>query len=256
VGPRERVLNVNNTWTSEGYRQNAGFVSALGAAVLNLLDPKPAERILDLGCGEGALTAQIVARGAAVVGVDSSPDMIAAARARGLDARLMNAEALTFVDEFDAVFSNAALHWMRDQDRVLAGVARSLRRGGRFVAELGGHGNIAAIQTAVRAMLMRRGLPPGDIRYYPTDSEYRARLEAQGFRVAQIDLIPRPTPLPTGMRGWVHTFERFTLDRLPESDREAAVSEIEELLRPALCDAAGVWTADYVRLRFAATMVG
>lgn len=242
-----------NTWTSEAYRRHAGFVPALGAAVLDLLDPKPGERILDLGCGEGSLTEQIAARGAAVVGIDSSPDMVAAARARGLDARLMKGEALTFESEFDAVFSNAALHWMRDQDRVLGGVARALTGGGRFVAELGGHGNIAAIQVAIRAVLSRRGEPSETLRHYPTDTEYGTRLAAHGFHVNRIELIPRPTPLPTGMRGWLETFERSTLDRLPENDRESVMNEIEELLRPSLCDHEGRWTADYVRLRFSAT---
>ena len=149
-----------NTWNSEAYRQHAPYVPNLGAAVLELLAPRPGERILDVGCGEGTLTQQIVDRGATVVGIDSSQDMIDAARARGLDARLINAEALTFDDEFDAVFSNAALHWIRDHDALLDGVARALRRGGRFVAEFGGHGNIAAIEAAIKVALARRTLLP------------------------------------------------------------------------------------------------
>jgi len=128
----------SNTWNSETYRQHAAFVPSLGAAVLELLAPRPGERILDIGCGEGTLTGQIVARGATVLGIDSSQDMIDAARARGLDVRLLNAEALPFENEFDAVFSNAALHWVRNHDALLDGVARALRRGGRFVAEFDG----------------------------------------------------------------------------------------------------------------------
>ena len=240
-----------NSWSSERYRANAPFVPQLGAAVLDLLDPKPGERILDVGCGEGTLTRQIAARGAIVVGVDSSPDMVAAAQARGLDARAIDAEALPFVREFDAVFSNAALHWVRNHDALLAGVARSLRPGGRFVAEFGGHGNVAAIEVAVRAALARRGLPPRIGRYYPSVDEYRRRLEAHGFRVDDIALLPRPTPLPTGIRGWLETFERATLDRVA-GEASAVVDEIEQLLRPSLCDALGRWTADYVRLRFKA----
>src|SRR4051812_24270218 len=127
-----------NTWAPDAYLQHAGFVPALGAGVLELLDPQPGERILDLGCGEGSLTQELVARGAVVLGVDSSDAQVAAARARGLDARVMDGEALAFEHEFDAVFSNAALHWMRRPDAVVAGVARALRPGGRFVAELGG----------------------------------------------------------------------------------------------------------------------
>ena len=225
----------------------------LGAAVLELLAPRAGERILDVGCGEGTLTEQIVARGATVVGIDSSQDMIEAARARGLDARLVNAEALPFEHEFDAVFSNAALHWVSDHDALLDGVARALKRGGRFVAEFGGHGNVTAIEAAIKTVLARRQVPPRARRYYPSDDEYRARLVAHGFTVKDISLIPRPTPLPTGIRGWLGIFERSTLDRLG-AGAESALDEIEELLRPTLCDREGRWTADYVRLRFCATV--
>jgi SAM-dependent methyltransferase len=242
----------DNTWNSDTYLQHAAYVPNLGAAAMELLAPRPGERILDVGCGEGTLTSQIVARGATVVGIDSSGDMIEAALARGLDARLLDAETLPFENEFDAAFSNAVLHWIRDHDGLLDGVARALRRGGRFVAEFGGHGNIAAIEAAIAIVLARRQLPPATRRYYPTEDEYRARLVAHGFTVRQISLIPRPTPLPTGIRGWLGIFERSTLDRLGAGS-ESAVDEIEELLRPSLCDAQGCWTADYVRLRFSAT---
>jgi trans-aconitate methyltransferase len=243
-----------NRWTSEGYRANAAYVPALGAAVLDLLSPASGERILDIGCGEGSLTEKIAAAGAAVVGIDLSEQMVAAARARGLDARVMDAQKLSFQHEFDAAFSNAALHWVRDHDAMLAGVRRALKPGGRFVAEFGGHGNIAAIQVAVRSVLARRGWDTNIHRYYATSAEYTARLRGHGFIVSQIDLIPRPTPLPTGMRGWLETFERATLDRIPPNDRESFLSEVEELLRPEVCDSHGNWTAHYVRLRFLATV--
>jgi trans-aconitate methyltransferase len=244
----------DNTWSSDSYRQHAPYVPSLGAAVLELLAPQSGERILDVGCGEGTLTEQISARGATVVGIDSSPDMVAAAKARGLDARLMNAESLPFHNEFDAVFSNAALHWVANHDALLEGVARALRRGGRFVAEFGGQGNIAKIEAAVAAVLARRQVAPGVRRYYPSDDEYRARLTAHGFTVQQMSLIPRPTPLPTGIRGWLGIFERATLDRLG-AESESALNEIEELLRPSLCDGEGRWTADYVRIRFSASKI-
>ena len=244
--------DLTNTWSSEAYRQHAAFVPALGAAVFALLNPQPGERILDLGCGEGALTEQIAAAGATIVGIDTSEDMVAGARARGLDARVMNAERLTFAAEFDAVFSNAALHWVRDHDALLNGVHRALKPAGRFVAEFGGHGNIAAIQVAIRAVLARRGWETNIRRYYATEAEYAARLVQHGFTVSQIDLIPRPTPLPTGIRGWLDTFERATLDRLPADERAAFVEDVEGLLRSEICDVHGNWTAHYVRLRFAA----
>ena len=242
-----------NRWTSDSYRTNAAYVPALGAAVFELLNPRIGERILDIGCGEGALTEKIVAAGATVVGVDASADMVAAATARGLDARVMNAERLPFVHEFDAVFSNAALHWVRDHDAMLAGVHRALKPGGRFVAEFGGHGNIAAIQVAIRSVLEHRGWKANVHRYYATPAEYTARLEAHGFGVRSIDLIQRPTPLPTGMRGWLETFERATLDGLAPDPRESFLQEVEDLLREEVCDSYGNWTAHYVRLRFLAT---
>jgi trans-aconitate methyltransferase len=242
-----------NRWTSDTYRANAAYVPALGAAVLVLLDPKPGERILDIGCGEGTLTTQIAAVGAGVVGIDVSTDMVAAARARGLDVRVIDAEQLPFDSEFDAVFSNAALHWVRNHDAMLAGVRRALKPGGRFVAEFGGHGNIAAIQVAIRSVLAHRGWETNIHRYYATPAEYSARLATHGFTVTQIDLIPRPTPLPTGMRGWLETFERATLDRIPPEGRELFLAEVEDLLREEICDRDGNWTAHYVRLRFRAT---
>ena len=244
------------SWSAEGYATNAGFVPVLGRAVLDLMDPRPGERILDLGCGDGALTAQIAERGAAVVGVDASPDLLAAAKARGLDVRLMDGQRLAFEAEFDAVFSNAALHWMLDQDAVADGVRRALKPGGRFVAECGGHGNIAAIATALLASLDRIGVD-GRRRFpwvFPTPDACRARLERHGFSVRLAELIPRPTPLPTGIEGWLSTFANPFLAGLSEDDRRSVVRHAVTLLAPSLCDEQGRWTADYVRLRFFAEL--
>ncbi|MEO5741293.1 MAG: methyltransferase domain-containing protein [Vicinamibacterales bacterium] len=243
-----------NRWTSDTYRANAAYVPALGAAVVELLDPKAGERILDVGCGEGSLTEKIAAAGAIVVGIDASEAMIAAAKTRGLDARMVDAERLPFEREFDAVFSNAALHWVRDHDAMLAGVHRALKPGGRFAAEFGGQGNIAAIQVAIRSVLAQHGWETDIDRYYATPAEYAPRLQTHGFTVKQIDLIPRPTPLPTGMRGWLETFERATLDRIPEGQRDSFIAEVLDLLREEVCDSSGNWTAHYVRLRFLATI--
>jgi trans-aconitate methyltransferase len=242
------------TWSAEGYERNARFVSDLGSPVLDLLAPRAGERILDLGCGDGALTERIAMTGASVVGLDSSPEFVAAAQARGLDVHLGDAQKLDLIGGFDAVFSNAALHWMPNYDAVIAGVHRMLVPGGRFVAEFGGHGNVAAIVVAIGAVLHARGL---DVRtwspwYFPTPQEYRERLEAGGFSVETIALHPRPTPLPTGMTGWLETFAAPFFAGLSEADRPVAFAEVVERTRPALCDGRGNWTADYVRLRFAA----
>jgi trans-aconitate methyltransferase len=244
------------TWTARGYAENAAFVPALGADVLAWLDPSPGERILDLGCGDGALTAKLVDAGAAVLGVDTSEDMLAAARQKGLDVRTMDGQALTFAREFDAVFSNAALHWMTRPRDVIAGVARALKPGGRFVAEFGGHGNVAAIVTALRAVAKARGLDPllAGGWFYPTPDEYRALLEERGFTVERIGLFPRPTPLPTGMSGWLLTFRKPFFDAMSPEDRARTLAELEDLLAPALRDQGGRWTADYVRLRVRAVL--
>lgn len=244
------------SWSAEGYARNARFVADLGQPVLELLAPRPGERILDLGCGDGALTVKLVQAGADVVGADASAELVAAARALGLDARIADGQALAFGAEFDAVFSNAALHWMRQPDAVIAGVRRALKPGGRFVGEFGGHGNVAAIVTALVAALNARGLD-GAARvpwFFPTPAEYAAKLEAQGFRVDSVGLVPRPTPLPTGMRGWLGTFANPFLDGVDEAARGPILDEVQALLAPSLRDQSGNWSADYVRLRFAATL--
>jgi SAM-dependent methyltransferase len=165
-----------------------------------------------------------------------------------------SADAMGYAGEFDAVFSNAALHWMPDAKAVLAAVHRALRPGGRFVAEMGGHGNIAAIRTALQAVLSRFGFDAEAVAasFYPSPAEYRRLLQDTGFTVRSIELIPRPTPLPAGMEAWLNTFRNGVLGLLAPEDRVKAVADTVTLLRPILADADGNWTADYVRLRFSA----
>jgi len=238
------------TWSAGSYETHARFVSDLAGPVVEWLNPRPGERILDLGCGDGVLTAELARSGAEIVGVDSSAAFVEAARARGLDVRLMDGEALAFDGEFDAVFSNAALHWMRDAGAVIRGVARGLKPQGRFVAEFGGHGNVAAIVTATRAVGMARGgnLDLAYPWYFPAPAVYQALLETHGFSVRRIGLFPRPTPLPTGMAEWLKLFRKPFFEQFLGQEH-AALAEAVELLRPSLCDENGNWTADYVRLR-------
>lgn len=243
-------------WKADRYAEHAPFVPLLGMPVLELLNPQPGERILDVGCGDGVLSQKILEAGAMVVGVDGSQDMVAAAKHRGIDARLVDAFHLSFEAEFDAAFSNAALHWMkRDPDAVLKGVKRALKPEGRFAGEFGGHGCVAAIMVALLAVLGRHNIkdPVSLIPwYFPTVSDYGHKLEQAGFRVDSIELIPRPTILPTDMRGWLKTFAGPLSQALPQQERAGALDEVVGLLRPALCDIEGRWTADYVRLRFLA----
>jgi trans-aconitate methyltransferase len=243
------------TWDPANYARHARFVSDLGAQAVELLAPQPGDRILDLGCGDGALSKKLVDLGCEVVAVDSSAPQIEAARKLGLDARVMSAETLPFSAEFDAVFSNAVLHWIKSADLMIAGVYRSLRPGGRFVAECGGHGCVDKIRTALVQALDRRGMD-GEARvpwYFPTPGDYATRLERAGFRVDSIALIPRPTPLPGDLLGWLETFAQSFLQALPSAARNTYLQEVRATLEPQLRDSDGTWVADYVRLRFAAT---
>ena len=242
-------------WDPERYARNARFVADLGAPLLDLLDTHPGQRVLDLGGGDGALTEKIAALGAGVVAVDASAEQIAAARKRGLDAHVADGEALAYEAAFDAVFSNAALHWMRDPEAVIDGVWRALRPGGRFVGEFGGGDNVGAIRRALIDALNRRGLDgaAADPWFFPTAEQYRGLLEARGFRVESVALFERPTPLPGELAGWLETFAESFFKQVAPEARNALLQEVVEALRPTLCDAEGRWTADYVRLRFAAS---
>jgi trans-aconitate methyltransferase len=244
------------TWDPAEYGRRGAFVHQLAGGVLEWLDARPNERILDLGCGDGQLTQRIAATGAQVSGADLSPEMVAAARLRGLNAEVANAEALPHADgAFDAVFSNAALHWVRDHEAMLTQVYRVLEPSGRFVAEMGGHGNIAAIRVAFIAALARHGLANKEdgVNYYPTPEAYTRRLERHGFRVERIALIPRPTPLGEGgIDSWLRTFRKGVLDSVPAELDQTIIDETADLLSTALRDEEGHWTADYVRLRFVA----
>jgi trans-aconitate methyltransferase len=242
------------TWCPERYARNARFVSDLGAPVVQLLAPRSGERILDLGCGDGVLTAKLAEMGCEVVGIDASEMQIQAARQFGLDARVIPGEALPFREEFDAVFSNAALHWMLQPDAVISGVWRALRSGGRFVAEMAGDGCIDTIKTALVEALNRRGIN-GDSAvpwYCASIEDYSARLRKAGFVIPYISLFPRPTALPGDITDWLETFAENFLRALPAAERTAYLREVRDAVQPKLCDANGNWTADYVRLRFAA----
>jgi SAM-dependent methyltransferase len=180
--------------------------------------------------------------------------MVAAARALELDARVMDGHALQFEGAFDAVFSNAVLHWLKQPSKVIAGVWRALRPGGRFVGEFGGDGNVATIVGAIESALRERGIDPEPLNpwYNPTAGEYRALLQARGFEVRSAELFARPTPLPGSLLRWLETFAQSFAAALPASGRLAFLDDVAGRCEPALRDATGQWHADYVRLRFSA----
>lgn len=241
-------------WDAARYARNARFVADLAGDILSIADPRPGEKVLDLGCGDGALMGRIAEFGCTVVGVDSSPAMVEAACAAGHDARQMSGEALAFDSEFDLVFSNAALHWMTEADLVAEGIFASLKPGGRFVAEFGGWGNVAAIATALRAAA--RTFDGNEAAampwYFPSPEEHGARLQRAGFEIRHMSLHPRPTPLATGMREWLLTFQAPFFETFGPDRRDEVLDWVTQLLRPSLADASGNWFADYVRLRMVA----
>jgi SAM-dependent methyltransferase len=248
------AFEMPQTWDPDRYRTHAGFVAVLGAPVVDLLAPRPGERILDLGCGDGALTAKLAALGCDVVGVDASAAQVEAARKLGLDARVADGEKLGFGPEFDAVFTNATLHWLRDHDAALDGAWRALKPGGRLVGECGGAGCVARIREALGRALARRGRDIDAVNpwNFATAEEFGTRLRKRGFTVEYVEVFPRPTPLPGDVRAWLETFAENFMKGIPMGERAGFLAEVQEDLRPDLCDAAGTWTADYTRLRFRA----
>lgn len=240
-------------WQSATYADNARFVADYGVLLLDWLQARPGERILDLGCGDGVLTQKIAATGAGVLGLDGSANLVAAARRLGVDAITGDGHALTFADEFDAVFSNAALHWMTRPQAVIEGVARALKHGGRFVAEMGGSGNIAAIQTAMQQALAAHGLTAVPCWYFPEAEAYRALLEQHGLTVRQMQRFERPTALPTGVAGWLETFAEPMLPPMDDATRQSVLKQAADLAERQLPrNSGGQIVADYVRLRFLA----
>lgn len=245
-----------NPWNAKLYDEAHDFVWQMGAGVVELLDPKAGELILDLGCGTGHLTAQIARSGADVIGFDASLAMLETARREfpHLDFRLADARDFNFAQRFDAVFSNAALHWILEPEAVIARVAHHLKPGGRFVAEFGGKGNIAALDSALHEAAQTLELPPFEpFNSFPSLGEYATRLENGGFETLFATLFDRPTPLdgPRGARNWLLQFRAAYLDSLDCKAREAVLDEAENRLRPILFRD-GNWFADYRRLRFTA----
>jgi len=247
-------MSSSTVWDPQIYSQNARFVSDLGEPLLNLLDPRPREHILDLGCGDGALTEKIAVLGTRVVGVDASAAQLGAARGRGIDAVAMDGQRLSLRRVFDAVFTNAALHWMKQPEKVVAGVGDCLKPGGRFVGEFGGQGNVETIRSALHAELRRRGIDPWTVDpwYYPSPEEYAALLARFGFTTDYIELIPRPTPLPGDVLAWLDMFAQPFTTAIAEDARPEFLAAVRSVLEPTLRRPDGVWMVDYMRLRFKA----
>jgi SAM-dependent methyltransferase len=247
------------TWDAKLYDDKHSFVWEKAKGVVELLSPKAGERILDLGCGTGRLTAEIAATGADVIGIDLSPEMISEARAQFRDVHfeVVDARHMHFERKFDAVFSNAVLHWITQPELVVQAVARALVPGGRFIAEFGGKRNVSRLLAAINRAYAKFGIEDGlanNTWYYPSVAEYSSLLEREGLEVREAKLFDRPTRLEDGEKGlevWIRMFVKFALDRFPAERQQEFLREIEEQARPELFRN-GNWELDYRRLRIAA----
>jgi SAM-dependent methyltransferase len=248
-------VSQSTIWNPESYARDARFVSDLGEPLLQILDPRPGELILDLGCGDGTLGEKIAAR-SKLVGVDSSMPFLKSARLRHLTVVQMDGQQLAFKHCFDAVFSNAALHWMKRPEKVLEGIADCLKPRGRFVGEFGGRGNVETIRAALHAGLEKRAVDPWQVDpwYYPSPETFAALLERFGFSVGYIELIPRATKLPGDISRWLELFAQPFIKSLVDGDERRFIEEVRDALEPELRRSDGSWYADYVRLRFKAEL--
>jgi len=251
-------LSEKTKWDAGLYDDKHSFVWKLAAGVLELLNAQSGERILDLGCGTGHLTAKIAETGALVVGVDRSPEMIRQAKEKypSLQFEVMDAREILLDGKFDTVFSNATLHWIKEPERVITAIGKLLRPGGRFVAEFGGKGNTSELLKAVQQAWRKLGIagPAPHPWYYPSLAEYAGLLEQHSFEVTHATLFDRPTPLDDGQRGlrnWLEMFGSAFVEGLPDATREHLLAEIERALRPNLFHD-DHWVMDYRRLRVAA----
>ncbi|GIN12395.1 SAM-dependent methyltransferase [Shouchella clausii] len=241
-------------WNSTLYDDRHAFVSKFGNHLLELLKPRKTESILDLGAGTGDLANELAKLGVDVTGVDQSSSMVAKARSKypHLSFDVADATNLPFTETFDAVFSNAVLHWVLDAEAALKSIWRVLKPGGRFVAEFGGKGNVETITTELIAQIKQAGYPYSIKQfpwYFPSIGEYASLMEKTGFSVSLAQLYERPTPLEgeDGFRNWLDMFARPFFNEIDEQDKQGIIAKTEIALQPVLMEE-GQWIADYKRL--------
>ncbi len=244
-------------WDANIYTEHAAFVPSLAGDVIHLLNPQPNEKVLDLGCGDGKLTLQLHEQGCHVIGIDASPSMVAATQHRGINAYVVDGHYLDYQQEFDAVFSNAALHWLTEPSKVIRGVYTALKPNGRFVAEMGGAGNIAALLKAMQKVFQQHP-EYGEFKnpwFFPAVAEYKQLLEQAGFTVPYIELVPRPTPLASGIATWLNMFAEGIMYALSAQQKQHFLTAVHDQLADTLYSTQNGWVADYVRLRFQAVKI-
>lgn len=246
-------MKESNTWDAENYNKHAGFVSNLAMPVIDLLAPQENENILDLGCGEGTLAVEIEKFNAKVIALDLSADMVKKTKAKGIEAYVMSATQLQFGNEFDAVFSNAVLHWVKDSKTAINKIHTALKDNGRFIAEFGGYENIKYLIDTMQEVFSNHP-EYGQFNnpwYFPKETEYKKLLENNGFHVEYIELIPRPTKIDD-ITNWLDIFANGIIAHLTQEQQKQFKEEVREILKPKIYSQQDGWVADYVRLRLKA----
>jgi trans-aconitate methyltransferase len=245
-----------NRWNADKYNQHADFVSNLALPVVDLLNPQANEKILDLGCGDGTLAIEIEKFSTKVLAVDLSENMVEKAKEKGIEAYVMSATELTFDNQFDAVFSNAVLHWVKEPETAIKKISAALKAGGRFIAEFGGYGNIKYLTDAMQEVFDKHE-EYGKFKlpwYFPKETEYQKLLEENGFMIDSIELIPRPTKIDD-IANWLDIFANGIVLHLTEEQQDSFKQEVRTILKPKIYNEKDGWVADYVRLRLKAGKV-
>lgn len=240
-------------WNADLYNDKHAFVYQFGSQIIDLLKPQTGEVILDLGCGSGELTKAIKDSGAKTYGIDSSPEMIPKANSNypEIDFRVMDATGLDFDFKFDAIFSNAVFHWIKNPEKAVEKMFENLKDGGRIVMEFGGKGNVQNIVEAVKTSLAKRNLQFHDLWYFPSIGEFASLLENKGFKVTYAEHFLRETELAdeeTGIADWLEMFGKPFFSEIKETERSSFLQEVTEILRPTNYKN-GKWFADYKRIR-------
>ena len=246
-------MKESNKWNADKYNKHADFVSNLATPVVDLLNPQKNEKILDLGCGDGTLAVEIEKFNAKVIAVDLSQSMVEKTKEKNIEAYVMSATELNFNNEFDAVFSNAVLHWVKDSKIAINKINTSLKNNGRFIAEFGGYGNIKFLTDAMQKVFdnhQEYGVFSNPW-YFPSDKDYKKLLEDNGFKVEYIELIPRPTSIDD-ISNWLNIFANGIVSHLTDEQQLNFKQEVRETLKPKIYTEEDGWIADYVRLRFKA----
>ena len=245
-----------NKWNADNYNKHADFASNLAFPVVALLNPQENERILDLGCGDGTLAVEIEKFSTKVVAVDLSESMVEKTKEKSIEAYIMSATELPYENEFNAVFSNAVLHWVKEPETAISKISNALKTNGRFIAEFGGYGNIKYLTDAMQEVF-DKNKEYGEFNnpwYFPKDTDYKQMLEANGFEVEYIELIPRPTKIDD-ITNWLDIFANGIVSHLTEEQQSVFKEEVRGILKPKIYNEKDGWVADYVRLRFKATKV-